>query len=173
MDRVMQYNYDEYGVYTGASECYLSPRSKAPIPAAMSTLDPPPVDISDGMLAVFDGGAWSILPDVRGGYYDETGERRIQNPREDVSRFTRIPRPSPAHRLESGKWVEDERLKVDIADFEARSALYVIDVQSIRPLRAVMAAMIEGRAPDAEDEKLLVEIEKRAVAERVKVKLEG
>lgn len=45
-----------------------------------------------------------------------------------------------------------------------------IDVSSIRPLRAVMVAMIEGRAPDAEDEKRLVEIEKQAVAERAKVK---
>ncbi len=54
--------------------------------------------------------------------------------------------------------------------FESLEALAALDVQSLRPLRAVMAAMIEGRAPDAEDEKRLVEIEKQAVAERAKVK---
>lgn len=55
----------------------------------------------------------------------------------------------------------------------AKGELSMLDAQCVRPLRAVIVAMIEGREPGAEDEKLLVEIEKRAVAERAKVKLEA
>lgn len=52
----------------------------------------------------------------------------------------------------------------------AKDALSKMDQQSIRPLRSIIVAMIEGRAPVLEDEKFLVEIEAQAKQMQTKLK---
>ncbi len=111
-----------------------------------------------------------VVEDRRGEYYNADGSAvSIGDPRSDLSAMATTPRPSGAHVLVGREWAEDEKLKSEALSKGAMDELQSLDGQSIRPLRVVVAAIIEGRAPDAEDEKRLVEIEKRAVAERAKV----
>jgi hypothetical protein len=74
------FNYHpETGVYLGQSKADLSPLEPNVwlIPAYATELEPPKA--GEGQVALFNGTAWSVIPDHRGTYYDISSGEAYQH----------------------------------------------------------------------------------------------
>ena len=105
------YNYDPVThLYTGASAADESPLEPGAylIPAHAVITEPPAAGV--GKLARYDAdkGAWEVIDDIRGTWYDADGQEvKIDDLAADVSALTRTAPPDETYTLVNGEWRQD------------------------------------------------------------------
>ena len=102
-------------LYTGTTLAHPSPLEPGNyLPPANATLTPPP-SLVDGQLAVYEGGAWAVCPDISGFWYNaQGGQVSFFDPRQDTSAFSRTAPPGEGYQLVAGEWVVDQAAQTRI-----------------------------------------------------------
>ena len=106
MDKTVFNYHPVTGEFTGAQLADESPLEPGTylIPAYATELAPPAV--TDRLVAVYRDGAWSIVPEIRGQWYDDQGQSvEVTTLDADVRGLTRQPRPDADYELAYGRWV--------------------------------------------------------------------
>ena len=111
IERPTLYHYDaKTGAFLGTRPARMSPRNpEQPLVPANTTLSEPP-EAGEGGVAVFEGGAWSVVEDHRGKTIytaDSPRGKEVREPGPLPEGATTEPPPSTEHKLVNGAWEID------------------------------------------------------------------
>lgn len=160
-------------LYTGTTLAHPSPLEPGNYPPpANATLTPPP-SLVDGQLAVYEGGAWLVCPDISGFWYNaQGGQVSFFDPRQDTSAFSRTAPPGEGYQLVAGEWVVDQaaqtRIRTAALDWmRARRSriLGLLDGMQVSAMVKAVSTLSPDESVVEKDLAMLIEEVKQALRE--------
>lgn len=172
---VFAYNFDPVtGEFTSSALADASPLEPGQfLVPANATLEAPPL-AGPNQVAVFSGGAWSLLPDLRNAalYSTETGERIAVTAIGDVpANATTKARPNAGHQwnAEAQTWQENPAKAAVVAKETAQATINRLESIQLLPraVREFMLLSLEAQATPQQLAKLASYVKLKAFDEQI------
>lgn len=167
---MIAYSYDGQGLFIGTVKRQYDELDKRWLMPADATDKAPPEEA--GKVAAWNSLDWELKPDNCGEYFDtKTAQKVVANsPLADIKNLTKLVPLYKFNLWDGEKWVEDTEKQKEYDNQKIVAELQKIDTEAIRPLRACIVALLDGKTPDKVDSDMVKAKELLAKEERIKIK---